>query len=304
MMEIKNNVEEVVKKSSPKKFVPPTPEDAKNLFHAKPITKPTTTFTVELPSNGKLYNGKRTVELSFFTVSDVKRLFNIARGTKTDSIHKLISEKVHDFNAFELTVSDFWYLLYYIRINSFKSNPIKITWTCEKSDPSTDKLCGASNSTELTKDQLIIKEIDPDLVEPISITLPDFGEVNVCLPRTGKDAEAEEVVSKLPGKHSDSDLWVARIAGLIQNQKSLLDNYMLVSQKFTADDLYFLDAFNEEFKYGIVDQVNLKCSGCQEVSQINFRLSILDLVPAIRETRHVRNAVRFGNAHEHTSESE
>jgi hypothetical protein len=57
---------------------------------------------VELPSKGRLYGGKSSVELTFFTLADVKRIYDISQGIKSDSLEKLVASKVHDYNLFDL----------------------------------------------------------------------------------------------------------------------------------------------------------------------------------------------------------
>lgn len=264
---------------------------------------PPRTYTVDLPSKGLLYNGKSSVEVSLLTVKDAKRIFDISRGTKTDSIQKLITEKVIDFDAEELSKQDVWYLTYWIRLNSYPNHPIVHAWVCDKEYKG--EICNTKNTSTVTSKELIIKELDSNYSEPVELKLPDYGTVLVRLPRY-KDSEASTKLLKslYNDKWTDGDFWQCIIASMIVDDSSLMDRYNLVRKTFTPDDLFMIDAFENEFLFGVMNYVNLKCSGCQEVSQVRFRISLPDFLPSMHTGSNIRNAIRFSKASEPAASNE
>lgn len=255
------------------------------------IPQPTqNSYTVELPSKGKLYDGKATVELSFFTLGDVKRLYDISNGIKSDSMEKLIASKVHDFPLEELAVCDYIYLLYWLRINSFTSHPMEVSWTCNKN------ACGLKNLTKVTTECVIQQEIDPDYTEPATIDLPDFGIIQVRQERVKDDREVDMVLDLLIGNtKTEGDEWLCKLAATWVDNRPLIDRYKDVRSKFSADDVHALDSFKREYAFGVKEQLNVKCYGCQEVSQKYFRLSIRSFLPSMEDSGSVRTRVRFGS---------
>lgn len=261
------------------------------------------TFQVRLPSNGQLYGGKSSIEMILFNVADVKRLYDLSRGTTSDSIQRLVGEKILDFDVKKLTKADFWYILYWLRLNTFQSTPLRLKWTCYQPRKDNEELlCERENSSEVTNDCLVIEEISSDYVEPARYTLRNGEEIYLRLPRVGDDDEVRDVLHKEHnGKETTGDEWLCRLAALIDfphAQLSLAERYQIVRNKdrFTPDDIHAIDAFQEAFNYGPLNVVNLKCTGCQEVSQVNFRIGLEDFFPSVADREHIRNAVRFGNA--------
>lgn len=255
-------------------------------------------YTVELPSKGKLYNGKSTVELTFFTLGDVKRIYDISQGIKSDSLEKLISSKVLDFDVFELCQSDYWYVLYWLRINCFTSHPLEIEWTCNHAG------CGVKNLSKVGKENLNQVEINPDYIEPASLELPDSGTIQVRLPRVKDDREIDAVVDLLHGKlRSEGDEWLCKLAAMWVDNRNLMDRYKDVRSKFTPDDIFVLDSFQKEYSFGITEYLDVKCIGCQEVSRRYFRLSITSFIPSMEDSRSVRTRVKFSNVPESANSS-
>lgn len=249
------------------------------------------TYTINLPSNGQLYGGKKSIELTFFTTLDIKRLYDINKGTATDSIEKLVGSKILDFNITDMTVSDFWYVLYYIRINSFEKYPLEVEWDCTRTPEG--KLCGTKQTTPVTGDTLIIQEIDKDYTEPVFLKLPNYGEVAVRRLRIADTMGVESLIkTKYQSKASKGDEWLMTKAAMLANEKSLYENYLTV-KGMTTDDIYTLDAFDTEYAYGVSSVMKFTCTGCQEVSLIPFQVGLKDFFPNVQSSRSVRDAIRF-----------
>ena len=265
-----------------------------------PVKSPTVqkvrSYTIDLPSKGQLYDGKSSVEITFLTTLDIKRLYNINKGTQTDSIEKLVGSKLLDFKVEDLTISDFWYILYWMRLNSFEKLPLELEWTCDKeSKTDNTKLCNTSQKTPITGSSLVILEIDADYKEPAKITLSDGSVLPLRLLRVGDSIKIEELTkSRFKGKITEGDDWLLRKAAQIDNGKDLYDNYVTVSSMNT-EDFFLLDSFEMEFSYGVKNVVNMTCSGCQEVSLIPFQIRLAHFFPSVQRSGFIRDAVRFGS---------
>ena len=250
-------------------------------------------YTINLPSGGRLYGGRSSVEASFFTTLDVKRLYDITKGTKTDSIEKLIGSKI-DLNIEELTISDFWYVLYWVRINSFEKHPLKVEWTCKKLKKG--DTCSTVNDSLIEGSNLVVEELDKEYKEPVTLKLPVHGDIKVKLRRVSDTIVADKLVdTKFNGKASEGDQWFIKLASSIDNGQSLYENYLLVS-KLDPDDLMYLDSFESTYSYGVRTVVKVACKDCQEVSLIPFQIALEHFFPSNQSSSNFRNAIRFSDA--------
>jgi hypothetical protein len=276
----------------------PQPVSDESKLSSSSVNKSENTSIIELPSKGKLYNGKSSVEVSFLTVADIKRIYSINQGTSTDSIERLLASKIYDFDAFDLTVYDMWFLACWIRVNSCPMVPIQVKWECQKLK-SDSVNCGKSNFSEVRGSTLEVKEIDSEYQEPVGLTLPNYGKVFVRLPRVRDDIDTTKFLTTYKGDQETSgDRWLCNLLHLIDNSMSLGDKIKLTKEnKITPDDVFYLSQFETEYQYGMRPYLNLKCEGCGEVSRIPFRLRMAHFLPEVRNTRTIRDAVTFNDSH-------
>lgn len=264
----------------------------------KPSDSHPSIFNVKLPSAGKLYGGRDSVDVKLFTVADIKKMYDVTRGDSRESTDRLIGSKIVNFDYRQLTINDLWFITYWLRINSYANNPMTSKWTCYRTLDG-GKTCGTVNISSITGSTLEIINIDENFSEPVTLTLPNFGDIQLQLSRVGDSWSLLSTIEKMLGdKLTDGDRWIAKLATMILPGKDLYENYKTIQNKFSVDDVSYLEAFDNEFSYGVGDHVNLKCSGCQEVSPVKFRLHSIHFFPGIQHTNAIRNAVRFGHAHE------
>lgn len=255
------------------------------------------TYTIDLPSKGQLYDGKSTLEISFLTTKDIKRLYDIQKGTRTDTIEKLIGSKILDFDVNKLTMSDFWYVVYWIRINSFDKYPLEVNWVCKNyvSKDGDRVPCDTSQSSVISGSSLQIQEIDKDYKEPAILNLEGRDPINLKLVKIGDYVLAEKLKeAQFKGKMSESDSWFLDKALLIDNGESLYSNFLMIS-KFTPEEIFLLDSFEKEYNYGISNTVKVVCKSCQEVSFIPFQLTISEFFPSMQHSGRIRDAIRFSS---------
>jgi len=261
---------------------------------ATPIVNPVVSsqtepvYTVKLPSLGKLYGGISEVTVTLFSLNDVKRLIEISKGTKSDSLEKLITSKLINF-PYSLSRSDYFFILYWLRVNSFKNYPIKVDYQCVKCDKvnSDQPVSGLNIDT---------KDIDLDYSEPVELDLPNAGKVHVRLLNLSDEKEVDSVLSIIhKDRATQGDEWLCSLAAMIVDNQPLFSRYEKVRKDFTSEDILTLDMFQDEFNYGVKNALKMTCPGCQEVNQVNFRLSMSVLVPSMGNAGSVRSRVRFSS---------
>lgn len=83
---------------------------------------------VHLPTGFHMYDWKN-LKVRRFTVENIRALI---RARTTGNLIYLVRTVDATINRpiSELTVADFWFLMYWHRINSYKKRPFTLTWTC------------------------------------------------------------------------------------------------------------------------------------------------------------------------------
>jgi hypothetical protein len=120
---------------------------------------------ISLPSLGKFYkDGKDSVLVSSFSVKQIKQLYsaNLIKNEyeKEANLVATIGESVHDFNVYELTVGDFEFIKYWIRLNTYKKSPITLRWHY--------KLAGVEKEvvSTITESNMVVNQLESHSVVP------------------------------------------------------------------------------------------------------------------------------------------
>ena len=195
-----------------------------------------------------------------------------------------------------LTLGDFWYVAAWLRINTYPSIPHRLDWECSK--------CGSANSKSLDLHGLQSHELSDEYREPAYINVPSGRKVQVRLYRLEDELEVRDFVQEhYKGKSSAATRWMLDIVQTISMEgKSLQDKLDYVNEHLSPDDITYIDHFQSLFTHGLPDEVEVKCTEyredyeevCGTVEQIPLRFRLLDLLPSIQHTRHIRDAVVFG----------
>lgn len=89
----------------------------------------------DLPSNYIFYPYQRLSVRRFSFPQDMKKLYHAHTTGNFRELVQVINATIDsDKSAFDLTAGDFYFLLYWHRINSLPKNPMKIEFTCENQD--------------------------------------------------------------------------------------------------------------------------------------------------------------------------
>lgn len=237
--------------------------------------KSSITETVKLPSLGRLDGIDSEVTIRSMTTFEEKlRLGSKGRFFKivSDILNRCITSP-ENFDAYSLTLQDFVYLFYQLRIVSYGSD-YKVTAHCSE--------CGSqfTDTVDLTK--LQVNYLKEDFVEPFEITLPrSKDKVCIRLLRTkeideiAKQAEAIKKASRgsVEGDQSYLITLARKIVTVNGETKpdALLEKYV---QDMEAIDSRYIDHKYDQVDFGLDITVKCTCPNCGE--QIEYLLPVGD----------------------------
>lgn len=91
------------------------------------------TVTLDLPSQGVFYDGVRSIQVArTLSVNQVRSLHGIralqSEYNRKRELINIIGRSIRGIDYLDLTWSDFRYVLYWLRLNTYKPNPYQIQW--------------------------------------------------------------------------------------------------------------------------------------------------------------------------------
>ena len=174
------------------------------------------------------------------------KLLSRAAQTKTDmnvvhAVNNCVSE-----DAFNLTVGDFYYVLFWLRVNSYPKTPWTVSWTCRNvlEDEEEQRLCGASNISRISSSSVEILPLEKTEL-PEGIDFPrakHLDDIQDLL----KDPDTRYLVKEIQWIAGDS------IPEKIRKLESSESLDLFEAAKQASDDL----------QHGIVETIQLKCKEC------------------------------------------
>jgi len=251
-----------------------------------------------LPS-GFIFYEWETISIRQFNLSELK-LLHVARTTQSiSSLARAIGSTI-DRDVKELTIGDFWYLMYWQRINSYKKAPFIIEYECEdeyhlkiikedgvSKDTLKNKHILAGNIKELTinseavidhitdvhteQDMLLFPCTMSDMIESRDIAESLSGE------DTKKVSEEAHALDWLHGyasciNHQYGDTLAQRVGYL---EKLSAEN------KIGTDFMLAVDKFNSLSEHGPVETVVAKCKECGHASNHKISIAAHQFFPSV-----------------------
>lgn len=246
---------------------------------------------VDLPTEGRVYPAK-TIEVRAFTVEEVKRLQPILKRNDVSKMLTLLNECVRGIDVRDLTTGDLWYLLAYLRVNTFQHTPLLRAWVCPK------KACRATNTMEVVLPELKIVPLPPEFVEPAYLHLDVCDkDVPLRLRRAGSAVKAEEYLATLHNRAPTEDEVVeVELAMTIATTPDFPDLTSKIDFLRTLDpeDYLLLQDFQSAYSHGIPNQIPGKCKECgHETNRVHMYFHPGELIPSGASRDRVRNAVHF-----------
>ena len=257
----------------------------------KSISESDPNFTgVELPSGFQFYPFK---ELSLGTVK-VKHQAKFARAAKERST-RLTVECVSsllgdDVSAMDLTIPDFFWVLYWLRLNNFSKTAMTHRAVCSNPDHLHDVNTGVKTRESLITVDIInkskIKEttLDTNKVSAFlkDTDLSEFTDLGFTLtaPRMRDTIEMED---KWLGTPEFDDIeFMADAASCLTSttgQPVSLEDRINVVGELTPDALTVLTEFRELAQsYGVEESLTTRCKDCNAVIETEISITAFDFL--------------------------
>ena len=248
------------------------------------------TVSLELPSKFLPYNFNE-LWIRPYKIGEVKKIrATLSNEAKSHEITEIISDCM-SINPKELTLGDFWYVLAWLRLNSFENTPLTVTWNCSSCSVEQDKIINLS--------ELKIVELPDEYKEPATVTLPNGKKIPLGMYREGYEHDVKNYCKNLLGKadYPQTEEIVPDMAITILNDNTLSQNVKWLNdpEEFTPDDLRYIEAFQNEFSHGLPKIITAECKECEYVNKhIRLAFLIYNIIPINRSPADFRNAVEFG----------
>jgi hypothetical protein len=252
--------------------------------HPTPIAEPEG-ISIDLPSRFHYYGFKDLYVKPFKAF----HLAKLSKGNETGSLQiiaeacsSVLSTSTGETNvAFDLTMADFNYVLYWLRMNSFSKPQIRFSSECQDPAHLADVEAGKKDKESLiihttcTESDITINYLD-SAPNPQTYSIM-FEDQNLVLsPETLGDS-IDFLDS--PNWQDEEYQYIARIAAVLP-KKLVIDNNLVklrladrikIAKELTADQAQLAFEFAELVDaYGVVEIVTTKCIGCGASGQVKI----------------------------------
>jgi hypothetical protein len=253
--------------------------------------------SITLPSKFKPYKEDECIIRPLKT-GEVRKVEALVAGRSELSIVDIVKDAVKlDVN--KLTLGDFWYILSWLRINTYKNYPFLIEWACPNSH---------KNTLNIEFSKLKIGELPDEFEEPIQLKISDTVTLPMRLPRVGDEKIVANYLKKTSIKSAPTpeDEEQASQAIQIDNGRSLYENIELLKTIEDSPDgpeaIMKIEALNIEFQHGLPRFLEDTCKECEyHADDIHFSFRFTDLAPSRTVSKNIRSSVSFGKASTRTA---
>ena len=242
--------------------------------------------SVKLPSRFIPYEVEE-LKLRPLNIGEVKKVQSILEGSSDTSLVTVVEGAIDGIPAKEFTRPDFWYILAWLRVNTFKATPVTLNWKCSS--------CGASNTKkyDLTDSQVV--EAPEDMVTVMSVKLPNGDTVRLDQARVGDELSAYKYVENTQvdsnKKITSEDTYLVELAISLDEPLKSLPEKIEYLNTLSAEDLLYIEARQENYGYGMKSTSTGTCKECESEDQIRYRFRVQDLIPYDQIVRDYGNAV-------------
>ena len=250
------------------------------------------TAKLDLPSRFLPYEFSE-LHVRRLTVGEVKRIREMVESgssgyTLADTLTPAMS--VHPG---ELTMGDFWYVLAWLRLNTFTNTPMTLQWVCSS--------CGSKQESNINLPELEIQELRRDYIEPATVRCPNGEEVNVRLYRVKDEQSVKHYLKTMLGREEWklAEEWIPDLAVTIENGWTLHKKVEWLSNKsvWDPDSLRYLEKFESYCSHGLPNFVKGICKECEYVNErIRFSFRFENVLPYNTDPRNYGDAVSFGSS--------
>lgn len=282
---------------------------------------------ISLPSSFHFYPSYKDAFTRLLTAQDQ---FALYRGYVNENARNTVAvvSSCMCINANMLTVGDLWFVMYQLRLLSYRKAPLTVDWVCTSEDhlrrihegtpegqkDMTAEQRIAANAAALSKETLnqrssisksnlnVVELKQSAELEELRETIrSDYGwEVNPLLVcdwlQSVDDQEA------LPVDERETLAFLDSYAGLLNYTKhgTLMERRALIEQA-DPDALADLDLFKEYTAHGVREEFTVTCKECGAVEQVKYQLNVPHFFPVSQTPKSTRHAVHPDGEHQRAS---
>lgn len=218
----------------------PNPEDKSLLVAGRVNSAPSEQYRrVELPSRGVFYPS--AIFCRPLSPREVMHLASIRRSEDQSMLFDVLNNCVQNFDLRDLTLADFNFFFYWLRLNTFPSKPIKIRYISKY---------GNENQVEIAATNLSVTTLD--------ITAEDYAkwcEKGFVAPSLRDGEEFNREIAKYSEQEKATLTYAFSYAQFLQGDTiaEKLEKYYQLS----TETMFEIIEFSEIFKYGVEEQVDV-----------------------------------------------
>jgi len=249
--------------------------------------------SISLPSKFKPYTQKEC-KIRPLKVGEVRQIQSSIDGTSGLSIAEIIRDAV-SIPVLDLTHGDFWFVLAWLRINTYRNYPLSLEWKCKNKH---------TNSLVIDLTKINIVELSSEYSEPV-ILKTENRKLSLRLPRVGDEILARKYLSEIndDGAFTQEDVDQACQALQLVTGQSLYHNLEALKEIEADPDgpeiIVKIDSLKTVFSHGLPRLLSDKCKECKyQASDIYFPFRFSDLTPRITVIKDFRSDLSFSETSE------
>lgn len=232
----------------------------------------------DLPSLYRFYGLEDRILARPMTVSEVKQLASMNEENADYIVSDIVSRTVKGIDTSEILRADKYYILFWLRANTYKSAGYDIDYQC----PHCKKMSNYKFDVSVFN-VTYVKETVNDLSP---ITLPESKDtLAIKFLRIRDEKRIKDFLSmaERAGRTYDREiLEIAATLGSINGAaKSIRENYEFVDALNPVDFSYLM-SYLEDITFGISNTVKATCSLCGEVSPVAIRFREEFFIPKFK----------------------
>lgn len=259
---------------------------------------------IELPSGFQFYSFK-TLSARTLKGSHQAKFHRAYTQNKLRFIVEAISATLEpNVSAFDLTPADFYFLMYWQRVNSFTKSPQIITGKCTNKEHLARVYTKPSDLPEgvtpLEKDSLQIEQflnstsLDTKSCDTLDLVTAKIGLESYSLGvETMKDVVemTETMIEMADPDNTSLDVvkdsideygWLASKASFLTNEISLADRIKIVGD-MSAEEVTLLEQYMQTVtNYGVEEHAAIRCKECGASKRVKISFDALSFLPGGR----------------------
>ena len=233
-------------------------------------------YKVNVPGE-HLYDLEDGIQVRKITPIEQKRLVSILIRDEKDhtiEIIRFINTLIKGIDPNELYWPDYYYLLYQMRLVTYKMFPIE--FVCECPD------CGEKQKVQLDVPQLEIDEVPDTYKKNTKLYLENFGEV----PFRYKKVKDDIMIAEFMKAHNIAEDDIAMIQllydlCLLSDWKPLEELWALAETgEITMQDIVVLEDFMTKCMWGVKEELKYTCRKCGKEVASSYEMQLADFFPS------------------------